>query len=47
MQAVLVFLALSVIVGARHHSDDSRIPKGLLIAFSLVLALALYSRRVV
>jgi hypothetical protein len=47
MQAVLVFLALSVIVGVRHHSDESRIPTGLLIAFSLVLALALYSRRVV
>ncbi len=47
MQAVLLFLAAAAVLGSWGHKESSRIPKGLLFALSVILAFALYSRRVV
>ncbi len=47
MQAILVFLAVTAIVGSRGARAKTPFSRGLILAMSVALALALYSRRVV
>lgn len=47
MQAILIFLAAVAVIGSRGHRMAAPLPRGLLVAMSVLLALALYSRRIV
>lgn len=45
MQPLLLFLAVSAFIGLRSHRADSPISRQVLLGASLLLAVALYSRR--
>ena len=47
MQAVMVFLAFSALIGSKARTSDSPIPRVVLVLAGIALTAALASRRVV
>lgn len=47
MQAILVFLAAVAIIGSVGYRESDQVPKGVLLVASTLLAISLYSLRIV